>query len=484
SQAALSKTASATNSACDGSVAEEMLCLTLQHRFNGGEPIPSETIAIPFEKVDENPLVLLAELKKHFSKHLEKHEKPLEIDTTLDFLLSPKQLRDLGRWPAVSIKTLVDSKGSGKSDVVFPAYRREMPAKSGKALIDWKGLTAQFTFTEQFENLTVALNTAGLTVEKPGEMTLSVGQSTFNGAFDANLEPTEIDLNLPSFAFQDDEGSVNANNLVFKLNTEKTSKGAGLDDLEVKVGHVDFTLREVGSKISLDDLAVTTDAESQGDVLNYTVQGKIGKIKLPKNITKHLEISSVAGQIAFQQIDEEAWLALQDTTRELENDESITKMLLFGKFMEQAPKLVAKSPKIALTQFLIETSQGQLKADVSLGIDKDKITSLENLFLVISALSANVDFSIDKKLLASLVEIQMTHEMQESLAGKAMSDEDLAKIKAMTLQQIQMVVAFNVLVEGEANNYKLLADLKEGMLTLNGQQIPLFQLLFSLLETQ
>jgi len=208
-----------TNSGCEtGSLSDEMLCLSLQHRFNGGEPQKSETIAIPFKEFNKNPLVLLAELKKHFSPHLKKHEKPLEIDTTLDFVLSPELLRDFGRWPSVSIKTLVDSKGVGKSDVVFPAYRREVPAKSGKALIDWKGLTAQFTFTGQFENLTVASNTAGLLVEKPGEMRLSFGQSTFNGAFDANLEPTEIDLNLPSFAFQDDAGSVKANNLIFKLN--------------------------------------------------------------------------------------------------------------------------------------------------------------------------------------------------------------------------------------------------------------------------
>jgi len=485
SQAALSKKASATNSACDGSVAEEMLCLTLQHRFNGGEPIPSETIAIPFEKVDENPLVLLAELKKHFSKHLEKHEKPLEIDTTLDFLLSPKQLRDLGRWPAVSIKTLVDSKGSGKSDVVFPAYRREMPAKSGKGLIDWKGLTAQFTFTEPFENLTVALNTAGLTLEKPGEMTLSFGQTTFNGAFDADLKPTEIDLNLPSFAFQDDEGSVNANNLIFKLNIEKTSKGVGLDDLEVKVGHVDVSQLEEGFQISLDDLALTTDAESQGDVLNYTVGGQIGKITLPKEMTGNLEINSVAGNLAFQQIDEAAWLALQNATPELtgesQSDNSITSLLMFGKFMEQAPKFVPKSPQMALTQFVIETSQGPLKADVSLGIDGNKVISLDNPLFIISALWANVDFSIDKRLLNLIVEMMITHEMQESLAGKAMSEAELAKIKAMTMQEFP----FNLLVEGEPNNdKKLVADLKEGMLTLNGQQIPLFQLLFSLLETQ
>jgi len=478
SQAALSKKASVTNSTCD---MEENLCLSLQHRFNSGEPIPSETIAIPFEKIDENPLVLLAELKKHFLKHLKKHEKPLEIDTTLDFVLSPELLRDWGRWPSVSIKTLVDSKGVGKIDVVFPAYRREVPAKSGKPLIDWKGLTAQFTFTEQSENLRVALNTAGLMVEKAGKMTLSFGQTTFNGAFDGNLEPIEIDLNLPSFAFQDDAGSVKANNLIFKLNIEKTGKGVRLDDLDFQVGHVDVSQLEEGFQISLDNLALTTDAESQGNVLNYTVGGQIGKITLPKESTGDLEINSVAGQLAFQRIDEEAWLALQNTNRELETDDSATAMLMLGQFMELAPKLVPKSPQMALTQFVMGTSQGQLKADVSLGIHGNKVISLDNPLFVISALWANVDFSINKTLLASIVEMMITYEMQESLAGKAMSEAELAKIKAKTMQEFP----FNLLVDGEPNNdKKLVADLTDGMLTLNGQKMPLFQLLLSLMETQ
>ncbi|HEW98609.1 MAG TPA: DUF945 family protein [Beggiatoa sp.] len=475
-----------TNSGCEtGSLSDEMLCLSLQHRFNGGEPQKSETIAIPFKEFNKNPLVLLAELKKHFSPHLKKHEKPLEIDTTLDFVLSPELLRDFGRWPSVSIKTLVDSKGVGKSDVVFPAYRREVPAKSGKALIDWKGLTAQFTFTGQFENLTVASNTAGLLVEKPGEMRLSFGQSTFNGAFDADLEPTEIDLNLPSFAFQDDAGSVKANNLIFKLNIEKTSKGVGLDASVLKVGHFDVSQLEKGFQISLDNLALTTDAESQGDVLNYTVGGQIGKLTLPKEMTGNLKINSVAGQLAFQRIDEEGWLALQNRTRELagelETEYSVTPLLMLGQFMELAPKFVPKSPQMALTQFVMETSQGQLKADVSFGIHGNKVISLDNPLFVISALWANVDFSIDKRLLNLIVEKMSRQERQESLAGEPMSEAELAKIKAKMMQEFP----FNLLVEGEANNdKKLVADLADGMLTLNGQQMPLFQLLLSLMETQ
>jgi hypothetical protein len=211
---------------CDTkTVSEEVLCLTLQHRFNGGRPEKIEKIAIPFEQVDKNPLVLLAELKKHFSRLVKKHNKPLEIKTVLDFWWPPKLLRDLGKWPSVSIETVVDSQGQGKSEVNFPAYRREVPAKSGKGLLDWKGLTAQFTFTEQSDNLTLALKSGGLMFKKPGELMLSVGETGFNGVFDANLEPTFVDLNLPSFVQNDDEGKMTLNDLVFNLKIGKSPQG-------------------------------------------------------------------------------------------------------------------------------------------------------------------------------------------------------------------------------------------------------------------
>ena len=153
---------------------------------------------------------------------------------------------------------------------------------------------------------------------------------------------------------------------------------------------------------------------------------------------------------------------------------------MLGQFMEEAAKFVPKSPEIALTEFIINTSQGDLEADVNFGVDGKKVISLETPFLIIPALWASVEFKIDKTLLNTIVEMMITHRMQESLPGKAMSQAELAQIRAMTMQQFP----FNLLVEGKQNNKKLVADLKEGMLTLNGQQIPLFQLLFSLLETQ
>jgi len=81
----------------------DALGFTLQHRFNGGKPLPTETIKIPRNKIKDNPLVILKALKKNFSKHLEKQKKPLQIDTELEFL-------SIGKAWTVSLALLTNLK--------------------------------------------------------------------------------------------------------------------------------------------------------------------------------------------------------------------------------------------------------------------------------------------------------------------------------------------------------------------------------------
>ncbi|OAD22003.1 hypothetical protein THIOM_002214, partial [Candidatus Thiomargarita nelsonii] len=111
----------------------------------------------PFKQIGNNPLILLTVLKENFSKHVENREKPLQIDTELEFLLTTEGTQALGKLPTLSIKTKIDSDGFGKSNLIFPAFQRVVPEKG---LIDWKGLNLHFTFTDK--NMTVMLNLAGL----------------------------------------------------------------------------------------------------------------------------------------------------------------------------------------------------------------------------------------------------------------------------------------------------------------------------------
>ncbi|HEC84893.1 MAG: hypothetical protein DRR08_20765 [Candidatus Parabeggiatoa sp. nov. 2] len=417
----------------------EALGFTLQHRFNGGEPVPTETIKISPAQFIENPLqAILKALKQNFSKHLEKQTKPMQIDTELEFLFSKECF---GQLPTVSIKTNINKDGVGKSEVVFPAYRHEVSEKCGKGLIDWKGLDGQFSFTDQFENLTMALNFAGSVQQD--EFAVSFGkETTLSGTFDADLMLTQMNWNFPSCQIRENDFQFNWQAVTINANLEKTPKGFEFyNNMDFKVGHVDWS--EVGLKISLDGWAGKMVSELQNGVLNYTSPMKIDKLVISGTEPKEALVLSHVGELAFRRFDEEALLALQTMEEQLpEQEYKMLSIIMSDQFMAVAPKLVAKSPEIALNRLTVTTPKGNLQGNLNIRLDSKKVTELAKPALI-KALQAKINFTI----------------------GKELQEQDVTGL------QVNFIKAW--LVDAGDGNYKFNAELKDSKLTVNGLPISL-----------
>ncbi len=466
-------TNSQTNTASEP---EKPLRFTLQHRFNGGTPVAKEMLEIPFNQFKNNPLVFLQVLKDNFSKHLKNQRKPLTIDTELEWVLPADVAQFWGQLPNVSINTRVDSNGAGNSDLVFPPYRREVPEIEGGGLIDWKGLTGRFTFTDQFDNLTAALNITGFRVEGPDNFTASLGESTFSGAFDANFETTQLALNLPTFEMREQDNPFNVQALVLDFNSNKTSEGLELGRTTFKIGHLDFS--EASSTFRLDGLAMTTAGEEQQGVINYTLQTQVGRLLLPKELTmaEPLEIDFV-GNIDLRSLDAEALLALQTTAQQMQKqpDNSMMGMMLLAQIIELIPKFLAKSPEIAITQLSVNTPKGNFQSNASVSLDPTKVKGLGRAALL-SALQAQAEISIGKNLLKKLLfsyEYKTLLETAKENGDKRSPAQLQNQAYGTANLQIQLLLITGLLRNVGNNNYKLVAGFQNGKLIINGQQIPL-----------
>jgi len=147
---------------------------------------------------------------------------------------------------------------------------------------------------------------------------------------------------------------------------------------------------------------VAIDAkEQQEGVINYSLQTQIDKLEPPTEITlgEKLAINWI-GNLDFIRLDADALLTLQTTARQLQKNPMMS-MALIGKFMEVAPKLVAKSPGMALTQLTVKTPKGNLQGTFDISLDLKKITpkviALE-IPALIQAVLAKADFTINKSL--------------------------------------------------------------------------------------
>jgi len=447
--------------------ASESLSFSLQHRFNGGDLLPIETIEIPFKQLENNPLIFLTVLKENFYKHVENREKPLQIDTELEFSTT----QALGKLPTTSIKTQIDSDGFGKSDLIFPAFQRVVPEKG---LIDWKGLNLHFTFTDK--NLTVMLNLAGLLFEKEeGKIFALLGNTTINGQFDANSMPTQMDLNLSQLKMREGDNRLNLNDLSFNFHNEQSAKGLQLGDLSFKIGH--FDLSQDNFQVSLDGFGIKLEGEeAQDGVINYNWHSQIDKFVFPTplGIGKMAWIS-YAEKSAVRHLDEGALLDLQTTARELysENNQSINVgFIMLDKLMAV---LLAGSPEIA-TELTVKTPIGNLQANASVIFNGKQATPL-TLSVLKSALQAEVTLSISKTLLKEIVANQIFETMLKDFDEEPLSEDNLALLKkeakSASEQQILMFVGLKWLVETDDGKYQIVAALKNDKLIVNGMKIPL-----------
>lgn len=459
------------------------LRFTLQHRVNGGNPLPQEQIEIPVDKITQQPWVLLEAIKQSFSTHLEKQPKPVQLNTEIEWLLSKKVTQILGALPKLSIQTRLDNNGTGASQLVIPADKRKITKadQSAQANFDWKGLNGLLTFTNQFETINSQLDFGGLTVTTNQGFSLLWDATTFQGLFDANLRPSQLELKLPLFkAQQDDNNHARLETLVFQFNTEKTQQGLELGNLKLNIGHLDFT--DKGSQFNLDQLQLTTDTQEQGNIVNYGVHTQMGNLSIPNIfMSKNLGMSYLSN-LAFRRLDAEALLAIQKTARDMEgqNNSTVIGIALFGKLMEVAPKLLAQSPEIALTQFLVKTSQGNIEGNLNLRIDGNKATSLEPEVLI-PALQGQSEFTLSKGLLEQLFMnnwlTNLREEFKNSSKDKKISESVLADLKKQartkTEQQIQKYLKQKWLVETKKGIYQFVAQLQDSKLIVNGQEQPL-----------
>ena len=447
------------------------LRFTFQHylNLNGvGVPLPKETIAITPDKFESNPLFFLEILKQPYAQ-LDLLKKPVQANTLIEWLLPKREAKVFGKLPALLLTTNISSEGTGESELVGFPYQREIKDGGDKPVFNWKGLKGQFTFTNKQGPQTLHLNLLGLTIEETGKGLISLGETAFEGVFnvgaDSSIIPSQINLNLPSFKGHIEREKVdwNLQALTFNVNGNQTSKGLAIGETNIQIGHFDFTAD--GSTSSLDKLklALKAEVQEQDDVINITMQAEIGKLGLPKKVTSGEELEvSYMGDIAFRHLDADALLTLQTIAKQLHKEPNEAKAMrkMNQKTMELIPQFLAKSPEIALNQ-TVKTSKGNLQANMTVGIDGKKVTSLENPFALIFALQAQATFSISKNLLTQIL--------------KAMENDSPRKARKATQfkkELLPMFIAQKWLIETD-DSYKTAAEFKNGQLTVNGQELPI-----------
>ncbi len=431
---------------------------TLQHRVNDDKSLAT--------KVKPNPLVLLQTFKKGLVELLKQHDKPLEINSEINLIGSPKLTKEIGALPTLTVQTTIDAQGQGQSNLLFP----EFLFQQGKESLVWKGFTGQMKFTETFDSFETSLNVAELTTEEKGKFSLSVSPFTVNSTLDADFFLNQMNFNMPVLTLVESKGKekeeVKLTGLIGNFSVEKTDSGLELGSGMFKVGQLGMTGKTT-SKFSMNGLSVSASGAEQDNLVNYTVRTQIDQLVVNDLAPGGSIDMSSTGNLEFRHLDVEVIKELQKTMRNLQMQsgamsEEMLGIIVLGKFMELAPAAIAKSPELGLSGVNLKTQEGQLQGEMTIGLEGKKVTSLKTEQLL-EGLHGQAEFQISKTLLEKF----LSPPPKSDKKSKSQKEEMTAQ------QQIDSFLEEKWLVDAGAGNYKVVAILQDRKFVLNGQEIPL-----------
>jgi len=451
---------------------EVILGFSLQNRVNDGSPQPAQDI-------EPDPQKLMDAIKSAFQAQLTQYSKPMQINTELKAVLSEKAKEMLENLPTLSIRTNISKTGDGKSTFKIPSWQKEVTERSdhNAGVIDWKGLSGNLEFTETFDHVMGDLNVAGLSIAAEKEFGFSFENLTLSVELDQDLMPTKMKFNLPSIKGSDEKSILSMQGLAFDVTAVDSGNGVQLGIGEFQIP--EFSMKKEGAELLLKNLNIKTNGEGKGELVHFNIHSEIGQLFIPKEITETETWDvSYAGDIVVGNLDAASVSDLQQTVRRLRRDgtlsEEMIAMALFGKLMEVAPKLLAKSPEIGITGLNISLPKGKLQGGINFRIDGTKPVSFQDPMSLLAALEAKADFIMGKGVLETVLAAE-AREMALAGAGDSkLSDVELAaKIQESTDQQIQAFVMQKFLVDAGNGNYTISANFKAQTLTLNDQLMPL-----------
>jgi len=450
--------------------------ITLQHRLNAADT-PQ-----PLKQVKADPLILLQTFKQDVLAMMQATAKPLKISSEIKLLLSEAFAKQQQELPSVTVQTEIDATGKGLSKMGFPAYRHEEPAAGEvkKFSADFKGLDGQLEFTEDFANLNYQIDFSGLTLEEDDNYKMVWDKTTSEGKLDADFVPLKTASNLSKMELTNSQEN-------FKMLIENASSETVLEKLknavEVHTGNFKlgkFELHQGDTQSKFDRLEANFGGTEQADKVDFFLNTKFNGAVLPKDVLGESLTLHHSSQLALRNLAAGAVIELQQVAREVESQrvkgalsEEAMYLKLFSKFMEVLPKITAKSPEFALSDFNLKTNYGQLTGAATLGISGAKFKSLSDLKSLIKSLQMKSDFVISKKLLLKAgIMLFAEPPAEDKNADKKLSKEAIDKQAEQQAEtNIGELVKEKWLVE-EGDNYRFAASLSDNKFVVNGSPKP------------
>ncbi len=321
----------------------------------------------------------------------------------------------------VLIHTVVQTNGDTVSKIRMPAV--DLQRSADKTAVQWQNLETEIHTTNQFQQVQNRLQVPQLNYGSAG------GQLSLQDlALNANLQQGFLDFLIG-------EGDLKIRQIELQSPVLKTTQ--------------------------LHNLAVQWRNMVEGENLALVMDGNLANVQIGQQ-----NYGPGHMQLEVNGLHAPSLRALQDRLAAAKAASSGQTLMIMGALMQYLPTIMSHQPTLTIKQFEFDSPDGRSQGTLQVGL-APKLSTPINLFqpqTLLNLLNAEFDLQLPEKalhnLIIALLELPVT------------DPNTLPQVK----QQVQTWLANGWLVEDEDTHfYRTKAQLENGMLEINEQQIPLNQ---------
>ena len=233
------------------------------------------------------------------------------------------------------------------------------------------------------------------------------------------------------------------NKMRFDADLDNNS-GLWFGDSALKFG--DFTFDNgKGVTFVFEDVDIAGANTGNADTMQSAVKFSIGEFVL-----SDMKFEDFTFDYSMDNLDTQALATIQQNSKNARGHGNMTST---GPMMDAFKSIIAKSPTLNINEFSVKTPEGKVQADLKLGLPKEVDTAFFPLSLL-PQIQGDANIRIPKGVL----------EMLES-------------VKPGIANQAEMMEQFGML-ELKGNDYIAVLKMREGKMTVNGNEVPMLDMLF------
>lgn len=333
----------------------------------------------------------------------------------------------------------------------------------------------------------INFNTGGESTSTMNAFTETLGEGkecsvTWKGlkqhvSFSRGFQEIKGTITLPGLDARASSGSVAVEDIQCSVNLHKVADDFYLGTSSVTVGLMDIVDdTEKKLKFQMKKVCVNSSSKESG-----TTMFSHNTIDIVSIVTGDVTVGPIRCDMEFRNLDVPSMIKLSNSFRDaqkmvaLNSKESMDKLIV-KSYLDILPVMLKASPRIELKDLSVKTNKGDVSGKLSLACDGTKINANLNPLMIIGAVSANFECAVTPNLLLDILMLTKKEKLKNAQGHSISPDEIDDWAQAESKQQINFLLNQNILVQSD-DSLSLKAKYANGMILINGQPMPLFNLL-------